>query len=832
MDKYVLVEYLSSIKTAICETFKHTQRIKLTSFDVSNHYIILGTNSGGIYIFKRTPCEFLRLIPSKEGSTVHIKISPDEKNLAVASARGLVIILENFFADLNVRPLLFTEHDGNAITVMKWHGNSVYSGDNNGKIAVCTVHAKLTKAIFQTPSSSLMSLDSSIVQIDTYKNYLLISTKTRTYLCDTEKEQYKQIGKKLRDGNFGACFSQTDFSDHFDRCEGVRRAFKTIESEDIFSSKVSNDVKIYCARPGARLWTANFEATVLSTYQFRNSLSMQSSDLITIENAKDTRLRVTKFEEIEISKDFNFSKVYLLYKNIIMTYDNKGIYFFNVEKSNIVCWSHAFDNIRDVKIMKPHIYVWRNDLQINIISLQSLEEIVINTLISKQYLLCSDLCVQFNEEVFALIEKSKKINLISILRTKLKELGEDDLFGKIENILDKLDEYYKDQTVGLKLENGIVLVENQYSAQATTLPENLESNFQNLDTEKDLKILYKQYVLNKTHKLAELTESSKILTNTNLDELPSLFESFIKYVKDKSEEDATLWCKEQLLKFVSKSLYNFDELKPPTVESLSKYFLDLNDYKIDCCKCGFPLPRAHKRKLDHYNLACKLFNYTENKQEYLNNIPLLYKLKACDLALNLGMITQFSDKEVFKKVLFKMTYDKWDDIIKLYIKLSQGHCLNCSETICIDGLLTWTELGMLMVESIGPKNANRLVMRYAQYIPKGQLKQEFYQSCMFSMTCPNQGVAVKFVEEVCAAGSSKMLGDCLEQFLQKQHSGLQSPHKSIRPDSNIKCSYCQISVSNPILREVKHCVCGHYYHQICFKSHSNICKYCVEDTNS
>lgn len=55
-----------------------------------------------------------------------------------------------------------------------------------------------------------MELDSAIVQIDTYRYYLLISTKTRTYLCDTEREQYKQIGKKLRGGNFGACFLNTD----------------------------------------------------------------------------------------------------------------------------------------------------------------------------------------------------------------------------------------------------------------------------------------------------------------------------------------------------------------------------------------------------------------------------------------------------------------------------------------------------------------------------------------------------------------------------------------------------------------------------------------------
>ncbi|XP_026685620.1 uncharacterized protein LOC103517868 [Diaphorina citri] len=53
-----------------------------------------------------------------------------------------------------------------------------------------------------------MQLDSRIVQMSTCHDWLLVSTLTRSYLCDTVHEQYRQIGKKLRDGHYGSCFVQ------------------------------------------------------------------------------------------------------------------------------------------------------------------------------------------------------------------------------------------------------------------------------------------------------------------------------------------------------------------------------------------------------------------------------------------------------------------------------------------------------------------------------------------------------------------------------------------------------------------------------------------------
>lgn len=50
-----------------------------------------------------------------------------------------MVILENFFMDLTIRPLVLNDHEGNMVTALNWHGNELYSGDNSGKVSVFTL---------------------------------------------------------------------------------------------------------------------------------------------------------------------------------------------------------------------------------------------------------------------------------------------------------------------------------------------------------------------------------------------------------------------------------------------------------------------------------------------------------------------------------------------------------------------------------------------------------------------------------------------------------------------------------------------------------------------
>ncbi|KAH1019309.1 hypothetical protein HUJ04_009150 [Dendroctonus ponderosae] len=201
-NDFVFVEYLSNINTAVKHTFQSMQRVKLRCFDVSSTYLVFGASSGGIYIFKRNPYEFIKLIPSRDGPTKLIAISPDEHHISVVCATGLILILQNFIEDAKTQTQVFNEHEGKQVTYIKWHRNELYVGDETGKISVVSV----VVALFQIPSAALMTIVSPIVQIDAYESLLLVSTQEKTYLCNTDKETTDTDRQKASERMFWRVF--------------------------------------------------------------------------------------------------------------------------------------------------------------------------------------------------------------------------------------------------------------------------------------------------------------------------------------------------------------------------------------------------------------------------------------------------------------------------------------------------------------------------------------------------------------------------------------------------------------------------------------------------
>lgn len=641
-----------------------------------------------------------------------------------------------------------------------------------------------------------MHLDSSIVQIDACLNYLLISTKTRTYLCDTEKECYKQIGKKLRDGNFGSCFFNVAHTDSPNTYQNVKGIFKTIKENESFVTTLNNsDVKVYCARPGARLWEANFEAIVLVTHQFRESLNQNPSDLLCLKDVEDVRLDVSTYRDFNgCLKNFNFGLIYPALHRFIFTYDNGGVYFFDPTTSKLAFWSNCFTNIKQIVILGSSIYIWQENLQLSVILLEVLEELIIKTLLNKQYYFCAELCVSYYDDVITLIEYSKRIHLISILKSKLIELNANELLENVMPVLQALEKFNKRQAVGKKLSNGIVMIENSHAKvlDDVYVPEtikkvNSSSNTEDKSVTNDTKdvlnckcvkdefieinqnenkvnqkalpeensnllALYKQFKLNTTHKSAELTESKDLMDRLSLEELLILFQDFVKYVENLENTDASVWCKEQFLKQASKKNIDTEIVDAKTLSFLQDAFLELCNSKHLSCQCHFPLPKAHKNRPEYYNLGCKLLNHCENVTAYLFNVPYMHKYvlsrikKLNDALPNLSLIVQFNDEELFELFRMIFTYDTWDEIIKLHIKLRKGKCLNCELSVDLDGICSWSRLGLFMIKSIGPQNTTRLLRRYSQYIPNDSLGTKFYQCCILASTLDQPDLAVTFME--------------------------------------------------------------------------------------
>ena len=65
---------------------------------------------------------------------------------------------------------------------------------------------------------------------------------SRCYIFNVASREVKQVGKKSREGAFGACFNMM---------------------------WVDKPPMVYSARPGGRLWEADIEGTVLSTLRLK-----------------------------------------------------------------------------------------------------------------------------------------------------------------------------------------------------------------------------------------------------------------------------------------------------------------------------------------------------------------------------------------------------------------------------------------------------------------------------------------------------------------------------------------------------------------------------------
>ncbi|KAJ8955295.1 hypothetical protein NQ314_006908 [Rhamnusium bicolor] len=114
----------------------------------------------------------------------------------------------------------------------------------------------------------------------------------------------------------------------------------------------------------------------------------------------------------------------------IFTYDSEAIYFFDPKTSSLMFWNNSFENIKGIKILNSFIYIWHDDLKINTISLTLLDDIIVKTLLNKQYFLCAQLCANYAKDVINLVEDSRDIHLISALKTKLIELQATELLEK------------------------------------------------------------------------------------------------------------------------------------------------------------------------------------------------------------------------------------------------------------------------------------------------------------------------------------------------------------------------------------------------------------------
>ncbi|KAF0984999.1 hypothetical protein FDP41_000038 [Naegleria fowleri] len=208
-----------------------------------------------------TPC----LIPTMGGDQTKRKLF-----IGVVDSTLMVYILEvelhaqqipntgmNVFIPKVARPLNAHNQHKSEITSIVWSNDfgRIFTGDSSGLVLEFKNQKKSLLSIGNT-SQVLKEEGASIVQMACFGDHLLVSSTKRSIDVNLAAQQYKGIGTKPRDGQFGACFQYAPKK----------------KDENSGSPSTTQEQFIqyaYSARPGRRIWCSDITTCkVLSTLKF------------------------------------------------------------------------------------------------------------------------------------------------------------------------------------------------------------------------------------------------------------------------------------------------------------------------------------------------------------------------------------------------------------------------------------------------------------------------------------------------------------------------------------------------------------------------------------
>ncbi|XP_033751851.1 uncharacterized protein LOC117335777 [Pecten maximus] len=344
-------------------------RLKFTCLSVSTRFIALGSNTGNVYIFDRNTQKHLQVVfPEVDPAAVNVvALCPNEKLVAFSTLNGHVIVME-MNVDKRARPerlKLITEHMRTTVTCIQWEhsGGKIYVADATGKVSTSVVPK--VKNLVVMPADVIMRLESSVIQMDWSDNKLLVSTMTRAYLCNTIRQQYSQIGKKPREGEYGACFYKL--------------------------SKTSLPM-MYCARPSSRVWEVDYEGNVLSTHQFKHLLAIPPIKVIDINEKEWATTPAAEWA----GQGINLPRLKMFGSQYLVSWRNNRVYVLNPVKVKVILWTELETGIKDMCTVKSDMYLFLTSGEVQRIQMFSVSQVV-SILQKKNVMLAADLCHKFQQ---------------------------------------------------------------------------------------------------------------------------------------------------------------------------------------------------------------------------------------------------------------------------------------------------------------------------------------------------------------------------------------------------------------------------------------------------
>lgn len=703
--------------------------------------------------------------------------------------------------------------------------------------------------MFQSSSQTIMSLDSRICQLDIKASMLLVSTLTRCYICDTSQEQYRQIGQKLRDGEYGACFYNKE-----------KTQFNTTQtSQDITELKkynivvgdtgfaVSKDLEntlIYCARPSSRLWEATIDGTVIRTHQYKQVLAKKPMTIVSVESYTNENVsRENTFDEGE-GQSINFPKIYSM-NGAIFSFKKDALYFLNLDNVDDTMW-FSYKDIIDCKVYHDMIYLWLANGSLVNFRFMKLQKFLVKCYIDEKYILCTELCTLFKDYLLE-NELSDKLHILVGLRDKIQSK---EALKNIEDVLERFDNLMTNEATQMK--SGIYVVDNTYHKSSlleedessqkfsednmfTTLSpeaiqafkdlsvtvsdkftsskkmlkekwEDFEGKMKNLSTEKHTiqelslpkRVIppdteYEPNLVDEDIIYKESSQQAIEIDNNSLEQdkvCKSMYQYFRLSLVGKESERSNLvstiesyacdirqiyelmlqleqYCISvgdvEESKFVPNNIFliylSSSDQKNDLLDSiiqdeeLYKYFVDscisvnMKTQKLSNigCECGFPLPYTRTNQAPAFSELIDEFierqwsNHSRDQcYETCKRMPylwrkILYLRRNEDLLNVLRILLQMLDENLLHSFLPQFTLESWDRAIQLYATLHANMCLNCNKKfhhISVKDMLSWDDLGALIIKSVGGRNAVNVLKKHAKLIDLGELSMKFYHTAM------------------------------------------------------------------------------------------------------
>ncbi|KFV92227.1 Hermansky-Pudlak syndrome 5 protein [Eurypyga helias] len=398
-----------------------SSRLKCTCIAVSKRWLALGSSGGGLNLIQKDGWKQRLFLTHKEGAVSRVACClHDEDYVAVATSQGLVVVWE-LNQERRGKPeriYVSSEHKGRKVTALCWDTVAlrVFVGDHVGKVSAIKINTskqgKAAATFVMFPVQIITTVDSRVVQLDYLDGRLLISSLTRTYLCDTERqviEKFWKIGNKERDGEFGACFFP------------------------VGKNSGSQQPLIYCARPGSRMWEVNFDGEVQSTHQFKQLLSSPPLPVVTL------RLDPHYTNSSCSAQSLSFPKLLYLTEHCVMTWTERGIYIFLPQSVEVLLWSEVKD-IQDIAVYKSELFCLHTNGKVVHLSLLPVDRCIERLIRRGFWSLATRVCCLFQNSVISCrARKSLPLEKLEHLKSQLDASTQQDLITQLEELISKLE---------------------------------------------------------------------------------------------------------------------------------------------------------------------------------------------------------------------------------------------------------------------------------------------------------------------------------------------------------------------------------------------------------